>query len=681
MALSIGIAYAAWLFPAGSLWPRHPLDQVFNGDLAQSVTGQRYFLAQPWAWPPLLASKLDWPRGLSVGLTDSIPLALLPLKLVRGWLPPGFYLQQGWVALVWALQPVGFVWALRAFGERRLLVNLAGAVLSLCPTFLILRYGHNALASQVVILAAFALYAGLTRQPSAARWLGAAALLCATLLIHPYLLAMVAAILLAVPATLLVRRDRRWRGAAFAYGIALLACGGLAVALGYGGGGTPTGYGFYSMNILGPLLPQGSALFGDHAIDATGGQALEGCSYLGFGLLLLSAATLVQAVRVPAAIPWSRHAGLLLLAVALTLFAVSGTPTLGRWTLFRLRHVPEMAKQFRATGRFFWPVAYLMMLTALIVLPRTLPWRIAAPLLIAASALQAIDVSGMAQSRWRDLRTPAQWSIDEPVLAPIFAAHDRLTIWPSFGCGAEVSPGHAIFEDLLQIASRTTMRLSTMYASRIVNWPDCDAERVLGTPLQPGELRVITPPASRNAAVLVPGSKADCRRSGDLALCSATPGMLATLPVLTPDPVPLGVTLGSQAMRERLVPLDGWAEPEAAGLLTDGKTARLYLPLAPGTRPYVKVTLAGLAVVPSAQRPQRVRVLAEDTEVADWSFAAIAQDSRSFTAPVEGGASPHILLTFDIAEPTRPHDLIGNADMRTLGYLLAGIRVDRAPAP
>lgn len=167
-ALVLGLAYAAWLFPLHGLWPHIPLQVPLIGDEAVSAVGQRYFLAAPWAWPPLDAPRLADPGGTNIALTDSIPLAMLLLKPFRSVLPPGFFIETGWVALVWVLQPVAAIYALRGAGERRALPVLAVAVLSVSMPTLLARYGHMALCTHAAILAALGAYLRLAAGPC--RW-------------------------------------------------------------------------------------------------------------------------------------------------------------------------------------------------------------------------------------------------------------------------------------------------------------------------------------------------------------------------------------------------------------------------------------------------------------------------------------------------------------------------------
>ena len=85
---------------------------------------------------------------------------------------------------------------------------------------------------------------------------------------------------------------------------------------------------------------------------------------------------------------WRRHVGLLLVLPGLTLFAASGTAYLGPYRLLHIEDIPAFVQQFRTTGRFFWPVAYALLIGAVTVVARGLP-RAAAALLLAAVAVQA----------------------------------------------------------------------------------------------------------------------------------------------------------------------------------------------------------------------------------------------------------------------------------------------------
>lgn len=521
-ALAVGLLFVTCLFPYASVFPADYRMVAWWGDRASGMIGQRYVLAAPWGWPPMQADAL---AGANTMLTDNVPVAMLLLKPFRAWLPPGFYLQEGWIALVWLLQPAAAVYALRGAGVRNWPGTIAVAALSLLPTLLV-RFGHTALCTHAVILLAIGLYFRLIRT-GRGWWMGAP-LLLVSLLVHPYLMAMVAAVLLAGPLSLLLAR-RRWASSAAWLAFGLAITGSTAVAFGVGGGGLAlAGHGIFSMNLLAPFVPSRSTLFPDMTFDMTGGQIGEGYQYLGAGLLMLLLVATGLTALGRGSVRWRDHLGLLLVLLSLTLFAASGTAYLGRYQLTHFTDIPEFIQQFRVTGRFFWPVAYALLVWAVAVVVRGLPGRAAALVLVAAIGLQAADM----RKHWHNVQAglvPQTWVIDAMMLAPILASHDRVTLWPIIACG--VDGADRTLMQVLLLASNTAPQVNTVYVARPAPVLACDAAAVLGQPWRRGDLRIILPAAAPESRMLVPGGDRLCRRLGDLLVCSRDgPTALAHLP-------------------------------------------------------------------------------------------------------------------------------------------------------
>jgi hypothetical protein len=669
VALAVGVLFAASIFPWHLLWPAMPLDRPVLGDEAVMVVGQRYFLAAPWQWPPLTVMRLGAPEGTNIGLTDSIPLAMLVAKLFRAWLPPGFFMTAAWAALAWALQPAAAIFALRSAGERRALPMLAVAVLAISmPTFLG-RFGHMALCTHAAILVALGLYlrlvAGACRWP----WVFGSLLLLCSLLIHPYILAMTAGVLAATPLTLLLRRDRRWLRATIWLGCTIAAVAGIAIALGYGGTELPYGFGVYSMNLLAPFLPGHSSFFRDVTIDATGGQFIEGFQYLGAGMLALLLVTAIPAVWGRGRLPWGRHAGLLLVVLGMALFALSNRVFLGHRLLVDIQGIPAAVMQFRATGRFFWPFAYTAMVAAVLVAARAFPRRFAVTALVLAAGLQFGEAGSQRRGVHYAFAVANQWKLDEPRLAPLFAAHDRLTLWPTFGCGASVGDDATI--QVMLLASRTTMQTNTMFSARDRANATCDPTAVLTSPVQPGELRVIQRPGD---VWLVPDAARLCHRSGAMLLCSADTRTMSGLPALQPVELPLGQDLefSQQTLLDALG--GGWSMPNPGGTWTDHGTAALVFHRAtPGA---LVMTLTAVGIGPKPGTAQPVAVAVNGSPVAQWQVPDMAEGH--FQVPIPAGEPGTVVVTLTIAHPTRPVDRGMNDDPRQLGFLLRRLRLDSA---
>jgi Family of unknown function (DUF6311) len=673
LALVVGVVVVGWLIPVADVVPAHPFDRAFDGDRAASVIGQRYFLAAPWHWPLLLANRLGWPSGVNVAFTDSIPLALLPLKLIAGWLPHGFYVQEGWLALAWGLQPVAAVFALRGTGERRVTACLAVAVLSLCMPALLSRYGSMALCTHAIILGAIGLYFRLAANPGPRLWCGAWLLLLAGLLVHPYLLVMGAAVLGAVPLTLLLRGDQSWRAAACWLFAAAVLTGGAGMVLGYGGSIPAEGFGRYSMNLLSPFVPTVPGLFGYHSPDPTGGQVDEGNQYLGSGVLLLCFIGLVQVLRGrPVAI--RRHLGLVVILGILTVFSLSNRVYAGSYLLLQINSVPVAVQQFRATGRFFWPAAYVLLIAGVVVTARTLRPRTALLVFLAAIGLQVAETWSYRNAIWYSARVFSIWQIDPVQLRPILARHDLLTIWPSFNCGAPTSGGDARFMQLLLLASETTMRTNTMYVARTSSALDCDAASTLGAPWRPHEVRAILPPANPGDRWLVPDSGKACRTAGALVLCAPDDPDVQALPTAEAPEVPLGSLVPSGSALGRAMLGEGWSVAGNDGVWTDGARAALRFRLPPGSPATVAITLQAHAIAAGASEHQTVRLLVNGTAAAVWSIPEFTAATLQAVIPVYDS----MVLELQVQQPVRPADRGLNMDRRLLGVHLNAVRMDPA---
>jgi hypothetical protein len=161
------------------------------GDSAQHYAGWRFFRNTPI---------LQWPLGKNAGLgmefsssivfTDSLPLGAIICKYMRFLLPTPFQYFGIWIWLCFVLQAL-FAWkVLKYYINQQIQIIIGSCFLVLAPalTYRLVHqgYGHMALASHFVILAAMNLYLspGL-RTPA---W---SVLLSATSLIHAYFMPLV----------------------------------------------------------------------------------------------------------------------------------------------------------------------------------------------------------------------------------------------------------------------------------------------------------------------------------------------------------------------------------------------------------------------------------------------------------------------------------------------------------
>jgi len=519
-AALVGLCQALLVFPADFLFPAAGGDTALVGDAAQHAIAQRYFIADSWHWPPLLARNMNAPEGVNIAFADAIPLLALLLKLARPLLPPGFHGIGLWYALMTIAQPAAAVWALRGTGERRLLPALGIALAALGTPAWLARYGHAALTGHATILGALGLYLRLVRRQTTLLWAFAAFTMVSTLLVHPYLAAMALAVLGAVPLTLLLRGDRGWVAA----GAGVIASG-LAVAaamavLGYFGAAGDGGYGNYALNLLSPLWPYRSLLLGGsigREIDATGFGGWEGYAWLGAGLV--AGLVLVVLLRPGTArTTLRRHAGLALVLAGLTALAVSHRVGVGERIVLDLGAAPAFLEQFRASGRFFWPVLYALLVGTFALLAgagRAGPW-----LALLVGVVQIVDATPIRRdlAAWASARPG--WTLDAPALRALMAEAERLTLLPSWPCIPAGSTRNFMqAHEALLLASERGLPVSTMHVARWLTPPVCDDAARAAAPFASGELRLILPEAVPALAQLVPEGETRCRALGEAVAC------------------------------------------------------------------------------------------------------------------------------------------------------------------
>jgi Family of unknown function (DUF6311) len=401
--------------------------------------GWHLFRNEPWRWPPgRMESYQHAPDGTAIIFTDSIPLLAFLFKPFNSLLPMPFQYIGLWLFLCFVLQGVFGVLITRIWTKAPWLQLLGAAYFVLMPTLLI-RVGHPSLCAHFLLLWAIWLYFRSTPTPSRGWGSHLGLALCAGLL-HPYLAVMTMAVLGAV----LVRDHTALAIGRFAAATSVLLAAWWASGLFTVSGAenfASEGIGYYSMNLLSPITPSGWSSVLPALPTATGGQAYEGFQYFGAGALgLIAVAAGLVAIR-PGDIRWGLVTPLLLVSLACAVYALSPrvtlgsevvldwwTPALDRWALFR------------ATGRFFWLLAYLAVAGALAVVVSRLPHAVAASLLSAGLLLQLIDLHGAHAERRATTRSDEfhAWhsALPSPVWHNVLPHYDHIVLVPARQCGS-----------------------------------------------------------------------------------------------------------------------------------------------------------------------------------------------------------------------------------------------------
>lgn len=435
------------------------LDQ---GDRAMHTLGWFFYRLSPWSWPPG-ASQYGLELGNSIALVDGLPLFAIPFKALSPWLPEVFQYWGWWHLASFVLQAVFAVLVAQNLGLSRLLQLAAAIFCIMQPAFLARLDVHLALSGHWVILAAIYLY---VRRPAAPLW--AWPLLLATVsAIHGYLLVMVFAVWFAASVQRLWLKSVPARGllaeaalAAIAIAATLWTCG-VFMAGSY----ESFGFGRWRMNLLGPLNPDFWSLsLPGTSIDP---EEWEGANFVGIGIGVLMLLALLSFGRLTRLFT-PQWAPIALVTVALAIFALSNRVAFGPYELFAVP-LPDWLMRFlttfRSSGRFFWPLGYLIVFAALVLAARRFRPAWTTAIVIVLALVQIYD----GQRGWRGMyineaRTAEYDAFRTYLRSPAWAAlaphYARVRALP-------IENNTPLWRDLSWFAFRNNLETATVSLGRI----------------------------------------------------------------------------------------------------------------------------------------------------------------------------------------------------------------------
>jgi hypothetical protein len=479
LAAIVGSLWAASLFDWSFIAGRHAFWRFPQGtitgsqyDMAQVLVAYFYYVQSPWHLPLFYISALGAPVGTNIIFMDVVPVVALAGKLIHSFSGTTINPYGAYLFLCSSLPGVIMTLVLISARTRYALAAIVGAIFANTMPALLWGWGHIALEAHFLLIGALALYLFSLRERP---WRGLTAVWIAWLalayLTNIYLFAMVGIIWLC---TTIQRRLDRLTTTRQALGIGVLTVAAVTAVIAIGGqfgAGSDlpfAEYGYYSMNLLAPFMPQQSGLLArlGGVIDATGGQ-YEGFNYLGLGLLLASVFVL------PAEVGWlrrnlRRHVSLLVATAALTALAISHRVFAGHWLLFELP-LPLFLNRalgiFRSSGRFFWLIAYVQV-AMVVVLGFSRAQPLIALCLAGAAILQLFDVQPLRQQIIASIGAgPGVEELNRDQVVNMVDGTLRMDVVPSFQCSLNEKQKRANME-LMLAAARANVPTNTVYLAR-----------------------------------------------------------------------------------------------------------------------------------------------------------------------------------------------------------------------
>lgn len=481
--LFLATLYSIYLLPINFMSGSSSYWLAQTEDITAYLAGFNAFFREPWHWPLFRIESLNWPQGTLATFVDIIPLYSVLLKLFapQSWFPfnPFGY----WVVLCIGLQAVSSWWILREaqINSWTFLIVLTTLLLTF-PNWNN-RFGHLSLFAHWIMLFAFALVLQEQRKRRLPIWSWFALLLC-SFFINIYLFLIISLIFITrwIP-QLFHRNCSRLIGSSLVMLVIFIAVLGITMwPLPAATGAVEYGFGVYSLNFLSPFSGGRFLSISPDAFSSE--QHFEGFNYLGLGVLVLLTMTLIGITRQYWSKPihqknWVWPCSLWCLFLLFVLYAFSNKVYWGASLIYQWS-IPEWALpftgQFRASGRFFWPVAYGLTIFAVVSIHRLYLRRTATVILCVACLLQMADLDPLihqTRAYLNRMNAPIlnleQW---EQLIPP---AAQTLYIYPKFKCNQ-----HASFLELqlpfTLFASTHRLNINTAYIAR--HNPLCGQESI-----------------------------------------------------------------------------------------------------------------------------------------------------------------------------------------------------------
>ncbi len=347
-----------------------------NDDSSWHYWGWQFFRKAPiFQFPAGANPGLGMELSNSIIYTDSIPLFAFIFKPFDPLLPDRFQYFGLWIMCCFILQAF-FAWKLLSLFTQDRYLPHAGSLFFLISPFMLTRLnGHYALFGHWVLLAG--LYFYFRKDYRILHW---NFLILISLLIHPYLFAMVAGIWLA---DIIQRLLTRYEGPAVLVRGAVLCIITVILVMWISGyfmvsNITHTGgYNMFRMNLNSPVNPYDKITWSVILPDLKP-QGIyyewEGLNFLGIGIIAMLIFSLCRLCFNPGQLLKKRLLPLFILCILLTVFSISNNIAFGQHELLSYDIAPGIdvfAGTFRASGRFFWTVSYLLYAFALYFLFRT----------------------------------------------------------------------------------------------------------------------------------------------------------------------------------------------------------------------------------------------------------------------------------------------------------------------
>ncbi len=397
------------IHPTNTEWLLHSDDLEGSIDLTQHYMGWVFYRDTPWTFPLGLTEGI-YSEPVSVVYTDSIPLFALFFKVFSGILPDSFQYMGIFGLVCYALMG-GFGALITRRNSSNAIVNALSALFFvISPIMLNRMYLHTALSAHFLIVAGIVLWLYRDKLIWSKYVLSWIVLVTCGTLINAYFTPILLGILLCATLQDIICGGKIGKNVILVISPVLVTLFGSWIMGMFYGETNASGSGgldMLSFNLNGFFNPMTYATDFGHfthdfrKISYSGilrGKALlspyqnEGFAYLGFGMIILVIIAFVLLIaylirivvrskessrkKIKIGLTYKKRkaisfiVSLLIFFVVFTLLAMSPKWTIGDVEILNIPWsdmIWNLLSTFRSTGRFIWPVYYMIMTLALII--------------------------------------------------------------------------------------------------------------------------------------------------------------------------------------------------------------------------------------------------------------------------------------------------------------------------
>lgn len=447
-----------------------------GGDISQNYIGWQYYRNTPWQFPFGLVEGLTYPEKVSVIFTDSITIFAFIFKLLNPILPSTFQYFGIWGIVSYGLMGGISCLLIKNYSDSRWVSLISSSFFVISPYVLQRMFAHTSLGGQWIIVLAIYLWLSQSNEKSVLKKI---VVWCSVLglasLIHIYFIPMVVIFLLCSSLDFYFS-SKKIIAALTQFCTPIISTLLILFAMGafYGSGSMSSdGLGYFSANLNFLINP----IFGISKIFRSrecGSGQYEGMGYLGAGILVLVVITLYILLinnckfRDKIILKEKKLIIGFLACAAFLVLALSPTIMLGNRILFEIPwpdFVIKILSIFRSSGRFVWPICYLILISCFIVILHYTNKRNAIILLCLALMLQIYDLSDNIREKYERFSPEQIW---EPLI--------NVEMWEKMLEGRNeivFAPYDLVFRDadttfsIAELAYESDIMMNSFYVSRI----------------------------------------------------------------------------------------------------------------------------------------------------------------------------------------------------------------------